>query len=122
MLSCRSLLLLFLPVALAFVAPQQKAHQHGLAMVKFDKTLNKFVTTSPEEGPEAGYPPFGSLLRQGPEPFIQRIFKADEYEQAVLKFMAVEKVDRMEAQGNMDAFLRYAPTLVTIPLHSRDGI
>lgn len=115
MLSFRSFLLLFLPVTLAFVAPQQSTQQHGLAMVKFDKTLNKFVTTSPEEGPESGYPPFGSLLRQGPEPFIQRVFKADEYEQAVLKFMAVEKVDRMEAQGNMDAFLRYARPKVAMP-------
>lgn len=38
-------------------------------------------------------------------PFIQRIVNADTYEQAVLKYMAQEGCDRVEAQGNMDAFL-----------------
>lgn len=62
--------------------------------------------TDPEtEGPSAGYGIIGSLYRAGPVPFIQRIVNADTYEQAVLKYMAREGCDRIEAQGNMDAFL-----------------
>mmetsp|Transcript_12795 Transcript_12795/g.12900 ORF Transcript_12795/g.12900 Transcript_12795/m.12900 type:complete len:202 (-) Transcript_12795:234-839(-) len=60
--------------------------------------------SKPEEGIPA-YGPVGSLIRGGPLPFIQRIFKADDYEQAVYKYMANEGCDRKEAQGNMDAYL-----------------
>ena len=70
---------------------------------------NKWVPQSPEEGPEAGYDIVGTLLRQGPEPALTRIFSPDDYEQAVLKFMASEKCDRDTAQGNMDAYLRNPP-------------
>lgn len=72
---------------------------------KFDKNINKWVVSSPDEGPEAGYGPLGSLLRQGPLPFFNRVFKADEYEQAVLKFMAGDQADRMRAQAEMDSYL-----------------
>lgn len=72
---------------------------------KFDTGLNKWVVSSPDEGPEAGYGPFGSLLRQGPLPFFNRVVKADEYEQAVLKFMAGDQADRKQAQAEMDAYL-----------------
>lgn len=70
---------------------------------------NKWVPSSPEEMPEAGYGILGTFLRQGPEPTITRIFSPDDYEQAVLKFMATEKCDRNTAQGNMDAYLRNPP-------------
>jgi hypothetical protein len=66
----------------------------------------QWVPTSDEEGPSAGYDTVGTLLRHGPKPFFHRIFQADEYEQAVLKFMAGENCDRNTAQGNMDAYLR----------------
>lgn len=72
----------------------------------FDIEQNKWVVTSEEQGPEYGYDIWGSLLRQGPNPVIQRIFRADEYEQAILKFMNGDKVDRMTAQAEMDAYLR----------------
>ncbi|KAL7527610.1 hypothetical protein ACHAXR_002037 [Thalassiosira sp. AJA248-18] len=57
------------------------------------------------EGPSAGYGIVGSLYRAGPVPFLQRLVNPDNYEQAVLKYMAQEKCDRVEAQGNMDAYL-----------------
>jgi len=55
---------------------------------RFDKKLNKWIPTSSAEGPEAGYDIWGTVLRHGPVPFFNRIFKADDYEQGVLKFMA----------------------------------
>jgi len=72
---------------------------------RFDKASQKWFPTTDEEGPSAGYGIVGSLYRAGPVPFFQRIVNGDTYEQAVLKYMAQEKCDRKEAQGNMDAFL-----------------
>ena len=71
---------------------------------KYDGT--KWISTLPEDGPDAGYPPTKTLLLHGPKPYLTRIFQPDDYEQAVLKFMASDKVNRIEAQGNMDAYLR----------------
>jgi len=68
----------------------------------YDKVAEKWVATSPEQ--EGGYGVVGSLLRAGPLPFFARITKPDVYEQSVLKYMATDKCDRQEAQGNMDAF------------------
>uniref|UniRef100_A0A7S1Z753 PSI-F n=1 Tax=Trieres chinensis TaxID=1514140 RepID=A0A7S1Z753_TRICV len=67
---------------------------------KFDKTAQKWEATCVEEG----YGPLGSLLRFGPVPFLKRVSDSDAYEQAVLKYQAAERCDRMEAQGNMDAY------------------
>eukprot|EP00956_Cyclotella_meneghiniana_P005686 scaffold7302_cov72-Cyclotella_meneghiniana.AAC.21 len=53
----------------------------------------------------SSYGPIGSLYRAGPKPFLQRITNPDIYDQAVLKYMAQDKCDRKEAQGNMDAYL-----------------
>jgi hypothetical protein len=72
---------------------------------KFDKATQKWSPTTPEEGPAAGYGIAKTLFRHGPAPFFQRVFKPDDYEQAVLKFMAGDKCSRDEAQGNMDAYL-----------------
>ena len=73
---------------------------------KFDKSSGRFFTTEPEkEGAGSSYGPIGSLYRAGPKPFFARIFNADTYDQAVLKYMAQDGCDRKEAQGNMDAFL-----------------
>ena len=47
----------------------------------------------------------GSLYRAGPVPVFQRIFNPTSYEQAVLKYMATEQCSRIEAMGNMDAYL-----------------
>jgi hypothetical protein len=67
---------------------------------------DKWVPQSDAEMPSAGYDVFGTLLRQGPQPALTRIFQPDDYEQAVLKFMAGDNCDRNTAQGNMDAYLR----------------
>ena len=94
-------------LALAFCPQPKPLASASLGMApRFDKAGNKWVATTAEEGPEAGYDVWGSLIRQGPQPFFNRIFKADDYEQAVLKFMAGDKVDRNTAQAEMDAYLR----------------
>jgi len=66
----------------------------------------RFEPTTDAEGPEAGYGVGKTFLLQGPKPALTRLFQPDDYEQAVLKFMAQEKCDRDTAQGNMDAYLR----------------
>mmetsp|Transcript_38525 Transcript_38525/g.77663 ORF Transcript_38525/g.77663 Transcript_38525/m.77663 type:complete len:162 (+) Transcript_38525:31-516(+) len=63
--------------------------------------LEELVNGEPGIG---NYPAFGSLVRQGPVPFIARITNPVKYENSVLKFMSEEGCSRMEAQGNMDAF------------------
>lgn len=66
----------------------------------------KWVASNESEMPAAGYDVWGTLLRQGPKPAVTRVFQPDDYEQAVLKFMAGDNCDRNTAQGNMDAYLR----------------
>lgn len=58
------------------------------------------------ENKNKGYGPVGSLIRQGPVPFFIRITNPDTYEAAVQKYMALEKCDRLTAQGNMDAYFQ----------------
>lgn len=72
---------------------------------RFDKSTGKWFTDKPDEMDGSSYGPIGSLYRAGPKPFLQRIFNAETYDQAVLKYMAQDGCDRREAQGNMDAFL-----------------
>lgn len=105
----QSILVLFIPVLAIAFAPnaRMRSGMAGLSMVpKYDNKSNRWIPSGPEEGPGASYGPLGSLLRQGPSPFFTRIFKPDDYEQAVLKFMAGDNVDRTQAQANMDAYLR----------------
>jgi hypothetical protein len=73
---------------------------------KYNSETSRWTPSSPDEEASAGYPAFGSLLRQGPNPFIQRNLNADEYDQGVLKMMANDGMSRNEAQGNMDAYIR----------------
>lgn len=60
------------------------------------------------ETEEMPYGPFGSFLRGGPAPFVLRVIKPDDYDQAVFKYMATTSCSRSEAQGNMDAFFNNA--------------
>jgi hypothetical protein len=88
----RFLILLSLPLltgafTLPAVVSTTKFSSLGMAP-RFDKQLSKWVPASPEEGPEGGYDIWGTVIRHGPVPFFNRIVKADEYEQGVLKFMA----------------------------------
>jgi len=57
---------------------------------KFDKSTGRWFTDVPEEMEGSSYGPVGSLYRAGPKPFFSRIFNADTYDQAVLKYMAQE--------------------------------
>jgi len=72
---------------------------------RYDKSIQKWFPTKPEEEESAAYGPIGSLIRAGPMPFIQHLVFADNYEQAVLKYMAQDGCTRKEAQGNMDAYI-----------------
>jgi len=71
---------------------------------KFNKSTGKWEKAPGDDGAYP-YDPIGSLLRQGPAPFLQRITNPDEYEQIVLQYMAEAGVSRSEATGNMDAKL-----------------
>lgn len=117
--------LAFLGFTQAFVASRPKPCGTMLHMApRFDKAERKWYPTKPDEGPQVGYPPIRSLLRHGPKSFIARVFTPDQYEQAVLKFMAGEKCNRDEAQGNMDAVRcsrqrsrsRYARSAISLTL------
>lgn len=74
-------------------------------------TFNKETQTWEKAASDNGENPYdavGALLRHGPAPFIARITNPKNYEQGVLKYMAVAKVSRSEAVGNMDAKLNNA--------------
>jgi hypothetical protein len=96
----------------AFVGPQQRLGEGAVApssssslsmAPRFDASINRWIATKPEEEASAGYPVFKTLLLRGPKPFLHRLLQPDD--QAVLKFMAGDGVDRVTAQGNMDAYL-----------------
>ena len=96
------------PTATTFAAPTTTTSRSVLGMApKYDG--DQWVPTTPEEGTDA-YPAIKTLLLHGPIPFYNRIFKNKDYQQAVLKFMATDKVDRLEAQGNMDFYLSWVGT------------
>ena len=91
----------------AFSPQQRQGVQRnvGVKMApKFDAATQRWIPITEDEKTST-YGPVGSLIRAGPLPFFQRIVNADEYEQAVLKFMAQDGCDRKTAQGNMDAYL-----------------
>eukprot|EP00429_Kryptoperidinium_foliaceum_P004547 CAMPEP_0176025230 /NCGR_PEP_ID=MMETSP0120_2-20121206/12339_1 /TAXON_ID=160619 /ORGANISM="Kryptoperidinium foliaceum, Strain CCMP 1326" /LENGTH=196 /DNA_ID=CAMNT_0017358411 /DNA_START=44 /DNA_END=634 /DNA_ORIENTATION=- len=114
---CAVLLLSLLkPNAEAFTASSSAALKlrHSRATTscfmvpKYDPMSGRWEPSDDEEGQDAGYPPVGSLIRQGPVPFIQRLKDPDMYDQAVLKMMATsdKPMSRDEAQGNMDAYFQ----------------
>lgn len=87
MLKLSTILLLVLPTLTTCfaVSQQQYSAKTTLFMApRFDKQEKKWYPTSPEEEASAGYGIWGSLLRQGPTPFLQRLFQADDYEQGKL--------------------------------------
>lgn len=106
-------LIIFFSVALAghaFAPPRVRQSREGQSFVEtgmVPKYINeKWVAQSEAEMSGAGYDVVGTLIRHGPLPACRRIFQPDDYEQAVLKFMASEKCDCNTAQGNMDAYMR----------------
>lgn len=97
-------------VSLAFSPPAPSGPPPGLAMApRYDSRTGRYSPSRPEEEASAGYGPLGSLLRQGPVPFVRRLVKPEKYDQGVLKMMADDPSgvgrSRDTAQGNMDAFL-----------------
>ena len=92
---------------------------------RFDKATEKWLVTDPEtQGPSAGYNIIGSLYRAGPVPVVTRIFNGDQYEQAVLKFMAAEGCDRVVSfdmfyvQHSLCAVRRRVLTILTLTFYS----
>mmetsp|Transcript_19260 Transcript_19260/g.28495 ORF Transcript_19260/g.28495 Transcript_19260/m.28495 type:complete len:176 (-) Transcript_19260:121-648(-) len=108
------LTLCFLPACYSFVVSPHRATTTSALLAakakspKFNPSTEQWEYTSDDQKPEAGYDISGTLLRQGPKPFFIRLLNPDQYEQAVLKFMATDSCDRMVAQGNMDAFFENA--------------
>lgn len=106
------LLVSFLCASVAAFAPQSNnANKPATALFGRKPTLNKKTNRWEKAADDDGaypYDPVGSLLRHGPAPFFTRVTNPDEYEQAVLKYMATANVDRAEATGNMDAKLNNA--------------
>lgn len=72
-------------------------------------------------GDETGYGPVGSLLRQGPVPYFIRLIKPDTYDAAVKKYMQLEKVSRVEAMANMDAYFQDPNGWAANKLKERNG-
>jgi len=103
-------LTLLASVSNAFVPPglhQRNALKVPSKMtIEFDPFTGRFEAD--EEDRKGGYGPLGSLLRQGPKPFLFRLVQPDRYEQSVLNFMSRAECSREEAQGNMDAFIENA--------------
>lgn len=98
------ILVFILHCTAAFTIPKVPVKSFDLCMApRFDKSSGKWYATTEEE--KSDYGPIGTLIRAGPLPFINRLTKPDDYDQAVLKYMALEGCSRKEAQGNMDAYL-----------------
>ena len=91
-------------VARAFVSMTPRTTTLLSMVPRFDPATEKWYPSQAEEEASAGYGPTGTLLRAGPKPFLQRVFSPEQYDQAVLKYMARDRCSRNEAQGNMDAY------------------
>lgn len=115
----------YLP-AYSFVTPASPSSRKTAlfaktSVPKFNPASEKWEYTADDQKPEAGYDILGTLLRQGPKPFFVRLFNQEQYEQAVLKFMAQDKVDRNVAQGNMDAFFENAQDWMYYRVQAENG-
>ena len=101
-----SLALLFMHSASAFTVQSVARAKSSLSMApRFDKASEKWFATKPSEEKEAGYGPLGSLIRCGPKPFFNHLLFFEQYDQAVLKYMATDGCSRNEAQANMDFYV-----------------
>mmetsp|Transcript_11971 Transcript_11971/g.23002 ORF Transcript_11971/g.23002 Transcript_11971/m.23002 type:complete len:167 (-) Transcript_11971:42-542(-) len=91
-----------------------------LPLPMFDQESQRWIP-SPNDDREYPYDAVGALLRHGPVTFINRVVNKDEYEQGVLKYMAVARVSRAEATGNMDAKLNNAADWAYQKLAEKNG-
>ena len=109
----------FVPQASRF-SPATALNAGKLATPTFNKASQKWEKAASDDG-EYPYDAFGSLLRHGPAPFIARLVNPDDYEQQVLKYMAVAKVSRAEATGNMDCKLNNAADWAYLKMEESRG-
>ncbi|GMI10172.1 hypothetical protein TrLO_g15581 [Triparma laevis f. longispina] len=65
--------------------------------------------------------PVGTLLRHGPLPFIQRTINEETYLAAVDKYMLREGCSVLEAQANMDFYLRDPNTWASDKVREKKG-
>jgi len=79
---------------------------------------NNNKTSKPEDEP---YAPIGSLIRQGPVPFVIRLVDPNKYERSVRAYMLKTGCSRREAQGNMDAFFANANDWMLQKLNEEKG-
>ena len=91
-----------------------------LATPTFNKETQKWEKAPSDDG-EYPYDAVGALLRHGPFAWAGRVLNPGDYEQQVLKYMAVAKVDRAEATGNMDAKLNNASDWAYQKLEEKNG-
>lgn len=87
----------------------------------FDAATEKFVPP-PNVSARQFYGPISTVIKAGPVPAITRIFSAEEYEQAVWKYMVdAQETDVKRAQGNMDAFFASREVWVEQKLLEQQG-
>ena len=98
----------------------KKAATSKIPFPTFNADTERWEKNAADDG-EYPYDAVGALLRHGPSPFITRLINADEYEQGVLKYMAVAKVSRSEATGNMDAKLNNAADWMYQKMEEKNG-
>jgi hypothetical protein len=109
--------------ASAFITPNFQKVQSPLTLKmvpRFDPEKQRWEATT-EEDEDGGYGPFETVVRNGPLPFLQRVINQDAYEQGVFKLMAVYKMGRKEAQGNMDASLENPSNWAYQKMQERSG-
>jgi len=89
-----------------FIFQQKKGNAAAASKLpKPDPTNPDRYLSPPTSTTSDFYPPYLSLIRNGPLPLLTRITSPDKYAQAVYKYQFESKeTDLGEAQANMDAF------------------
>ena len=86
-----------------FIFNKRATNSGSSNLPKYDAETDRYSSTVATS--KDFYPPYESLLRNGPLPLITRLTSPDKYEQAVFKYQYESKeTDLVEAQANMDAF------------------
>ena len=76
--------------------------RHARVLGKWDQVSR--LHSAKELDPDVGYGPLGSLTRQGFVPWVIRLVRPQTYDEAVTKYVSLEKCSRLEAMANMDAY------------------
>ena len=75
-----------------------------LLIPKLDKETCRYQKSPLDDG-EYLYDSISSAPRHDPYPYLKRVFNANEYKHAILKYTSTAKVGQAEATGNTDAEL-----------------